>query len=181
MTDEIPDAAFLGIQLPSYLFGETTPEVPPEFRGFRIAAPKRLLASAGLRLPVSAVARFGAESSALPRPLWDAVAAVVVEVNTNQCWSGILMDPNRMPMKPPAADAPEDEGPEPAAQSGPDSPGDDIPDVEVGGVSSECAHVDLRELFGLPGTPGIYEIHFTYGKYHSNSVRVVVEPVRVEN
>ena len=172
MAAEVPDAAFLGLQFPSYLFGETTPEVPPEFRGFQIAAPRRLRASAGLKLPVSAVARFGAESSGLPRPLWDAVAAVVVDVNTNRCWAGILMDPNRLPIARPNAAPPAAEAPAASPGSAPAAPRDDIPEVEVGGVSSECAHVDLRALLGLPGTPGTYEIHFTLGTYHSNTVRV---------
>lgn len=173
MSPEIPDSAFLALKLPSYLSADTTPAVDPDFRGFQIAAPRRLRAGFALRLPVSAVARFGAESAKLPSPLWDSVSAVVVEVEKNQCWVGTLMDPYRVPITPP----PDDESsgtPEPGGSAAPGEI-DEIPEVESSGVASECAHVDLRELLELPPTPGSYEIHLTWGPWASNRVRVVVE------
>ena len=171
MNPDIPDAAFLALELPSYLFTGTCPEVEDEFRGIRIAAPKKLRAGSTLRVPVSAVARFAEESASLPKPLWDSVSAVVVDVESNRCWVGTLQNPYESP-----EEMPEDEEDGAAAAGGaPPSADDDIPEIEAGGVGSECAHLDLRELLDLPPTPASYEIHLTYGPWSSNSVRVVVE------
>ncbi len=180
MSPDIPDAAFLGLELASYLFAETTPEVPDDFRGIRIAGPKRLTAGAALRVPVSAVARFGDEIAELPSPFWNSVAAVVVEVQSNRCWVGSLMDPYRVPLERPAPAAEPGAGEAAGAAAPPPAATEDdaIPEAAATGVSSRAAHVDLRELLELPDTPGSYEVHLTYGRWASNTVRIVVERPR---
>ena len=185
MSPEIPDTKFLELKLPSYDFADTTPEVQDDFRGFRVAAPKRLTAAEGLRVPVSALARFGEEANDMPRPLWDAVVAIVTEVGTNRCWVGRLMQPDRVPLARPDPDAepappdPDDE-PVPPAAAGDDAD-DDIQEIGGMGPASRSAHVDLRHLLELPGTPGTYDIHLTYGPWASNVVRTVVERAREED
>lgn len=173
MSPEPNEATWLALELPSYLFGPTCPEVGDEFRGIRIAAPKRLRAGSALKIPVSAVSRFAGESAGLPQPLWDSVMAIVVEVESNRCWVGSLRNPYESPEEMPEDDEEEsgDSGGGAAA-----SADDDIPEImATGAAANECAHVDLRELLELPATPGSYEIHLTYGSWASNAVRVVVE------
>ena len=146
-----------------------------DFRGIRIAAPKRLRAGSALRIPVSAVSRFAGESASLPKPLWDSVMAVVVEVQSNRCWVGSLQNPYESPEEMPEDDE-EESGAEGSGAAAEPSPDDDIPEFKAtGAAANECAHVDLRELLELPGTPGSYEIHLTYGTWSSNTVRVEVE------
>jgi len=190
MGAEVTDAEFLKLTFPSYTFAETTPEVADEFRGIRIAAPKRVIAGAGARIPVSAVARFAEESAHLPKPLWDSVAAIVVEISANRCWVGSLLDPNAVPEPMPTGKEAEeaaggdDEGEEAEPESAKPAPAEahepeeDLEELDVGGVANMAAHVDLRELLELPGTPGSYEISLTWGPWASNTVRVVVERPR---
>ena len=174
MSPEPNEATWLALELPSYLFGPTCPEVPDEFRGIRIAAPKRLRAGSALRIPVSAVSRFAEESASLPQPLWDSVMAVVVEVESNRCWVGSLRNPYESPEEMPADD--EESGAEDSGAAAEPSEDEDIPEFKsTGAAANECAHVDLRELLELPATPGSYEIHLTYGTWSSNTVRVEVE------
>jgi hypothetical protein len=175
VSPEISDAAFAQLKLPSYEFADTTPEADDDFRGFRIAAPRRLTAGSLLRIPVSALAKFD-DSARMPQPLWDAVTAIVVETPTNRCWVATLMDPDRVPLKRPA---PPQEEPPPAAAGPPGE--DEIHEVGGSGPASRSAHVDLRSLLALPPTPATYDIHFTYGTWASNSVRVVVERPKEED
>jgi len=121
-------AAFLALQLPSYLRGDTTPEIAPEVRGLRLAAPAELESTPGLKLPISAVAQFADEGRAWPGSLWDHVVAVAVDVRSNQMWAATLANPFVSPTPFPteeesrAPEAPDEDEEEDAEGEGEEEP-----------------------------------------------------------
>src|SRR5262249_60002814 len=97
MSDSTPDTAFSEVRLPSYLKWRASPSIPYEERGLMIAAPKQVLVSPKMQIPICASAIIDDREVPYRGTVWDAVVGVVVDVQANRLYAGTLADPSVTP------------------------------------------------------------------------------------
>jgi hypothetical protein len=159
------DLAFLGITLPSRAPCEATPAMAEDGRGFRIAAPRRVNAGDGVRLPICGVWQFGPERRELAFELWEACVLVLVDVTHNRARAVTLRDPSRTPVEP--LPKPPDSDPGAGGRAAPsDGP------VKRASLTAGYYNFDLTRFIPLPPAPAVYYVFLTQAQYHSNTVRV---------
>lgn len=147
-----------------------TPELEPDERGIRIAAPARVAATGELVLPICAVARFDyAERDTMPANLWQEMVAVAVDLEANRCYTAGLGEPSPPPGGDPVM-------PEPG--EAPDGGGDDddVPDISGSGSITQYRTFDLVPVLELPAGPATYHVFLLYRTHASNGVRIEVYP-----
>ena len=162
MDDIIPDTAFSEVKLPSYFKWKASPKIPYEESGVMIAAPRKVLVSPKMQIPVCASAIIEDVEVPYRETVWDVIVGVAVDVQANRVYAGTLADPRMTPD--PEHDQPRPQANESASPPARLSRGETI--VRIYG------NFDLRELLGIPPAPGTLYVHFTLGSHQSNVVRV---------
>lgn len=159
------DLVFLGLVLPSRAPCEATPAMSEQDRGLRIAAPRRVNAGDGMKLPICGMWQFGPERRELALELWEACVLVIVDATHNRVHAVTLRDPSLIPVEP----LPEPPDPDSGA-SGRGGPSD--APVKRASLTAAYYNFDLTRFVPLPAAPAVYYVFLTQAQHHSNTVRV---------
>src|SRR5947207_3432498 len=113
MHEPVPDSAFSEVRLPSYLKWKASPKIPYEESGVMIAAPRKVLVSPKMQIPVCASAIIDDAEVPYRETIWDVIVGVAVDVQANRVYAGTLADPRMTPD--PEHDRPRPPAEEPAS------------------------------------------------------------------